>query len=200
MRCFFAAAAFRTRTVSRRISRCCRIGLIHRAVVAPSLRQPPERDREPAQRPQAHLLHEQAEQRGRELPSEHQCLPGQARREVVKRVAGGENDPADAGGAVADEQLNERAARVVADDGGAPQVETVEKLGHEPRDPAKRQVCVGVHRVAMRPQRQRRRHASVIDGEAGDHIIPEGGVHQEPVQQHERRSFAARVLVFDRPG
>src|SRR5439155_23883907 len=82
-----------------------------------------------------HLLHEEAEQCGRELPSEHQYLPGQARREVVERVAGGENDPADAGGAVADQQLNERGACVVADDGGAAQVEAVEELSYEPCDP-----------------------------------------------------------------
>jgi hypothetical protein len=96
--------------------------------------------------------------------------------------------------------LDERAAGVVADDGDVAQVETVEELGDEPRDPAQRQVCVGVHRVAVCPQRQRRHHAPVIDGEVGDHVIPEGGVHQEPVQQHEGRASAAGVLVVDRPG
>ena len=133
------------------------------------------------------------------MPVSHQRLAGEARGEVVERVAGGENDPADAGGAVADEQLDESAAGVVADEGHVAQVEALEKLADEPRDPAQRQVCVGVHRVAVCPQWQRRCHAPVIDGEVGDHVVPEGGVHQEPVQQHERRAVAAGVLVVDRP-
>ena len=53
-------------------------------------------------------------------------------------------------------------------------------------------VCsVGAHRVAVRPWRQRRRHASVIAGEVADHVVPEGGIHQEPVQQHKGRTVAA---------
>ncbi len=52
--------------------------------------QPPERDREPPQRPKPHLLHEQPEHRRRQLASEHERLARQPWREVVDCIAGGE--------------------------------------------------------------------------------------------------------------
>ena len=66
--------------------------------------------------------------------------------------------------------------------------------------PAQRQVGVGVHRVAMGAERQRRRDAPMIGGQIGDHVVPQRGVHHKAVQQHERGTVAAGVLVFDRPG
>jgi hypothetical protein len=54
-------------------------------------------------------------------------------------------------GAVAGEQLDERATGVVADDRDVAEVEAVDELGDETCDPAQRQVGVGVHRVAVCP-------------------------------------------------
>jgi hypothetical protein len=97
--------------------------------------EPAERDRQPSHRPQPHLPHEQPEQPGRQPAGEREGAAGQARRDVVERVARGEHDPADAVCAVArpaHEQLDERAAGVVADKGDLTQVEAVEELRDEP--------------------------------------------------------------------
>ena len=156
--------------------------------------QPPERDREPPDRPDPHLLHEQPEHRRRELAGEHERRAGQPGREVVERIAGGEHDPSHAGGAVAHEQLDERPAGVVADEGDVMQVEAVKELGDQPGYPGQRQVSVGVHRAAMRPERQRRCHAPVVGGQVSDRPVPQRGVHYQPVQEHNRGPVAAGVL------
>ena len=109
---------------------------------------------------------------GESLPVSTSVSAGQPGREVVERVARDEHDPADAGGAVADEQLDERPAGVVADERDVVQIEAVEELRDEPRDPGQRQVGVGVHCVAMRAERQRRCDASVLGGQIGDHCRP----------------------------
>jgi hypothetical protein len=93
---------------------------------------------------------------------------GQSRREVVECIAGGEHDPSHACGAVADEQLDERPAGVAADEGDVLQVKAVEELCDQPGYPGQRQVSIGVHRVTMRPQRQRGCHASVIGRQISD--------------------------------
>jgi len=62
------------------------------------------------------------------------------------------------------------------------QVEAVNELGGQPGNPGQRQVRAGVYRVAMRAERQRRRHAPVPGGQLGDRPVPRRGVHHQPVQ------------------
>jgi hypothetical protein len=52
------------------------------------------------------------------------------------------------------------------------QIEAVKELPDQPRYPRQRQVSVGIHRVKMRAERQRRCHASVFGGQLGDQPIP----------------------------
>jgi hypothetical protein len=140
------------------------------------------------------------EHRRRELAGQHQRLAGQPGREVVERVAGGQHGPLDAGGALADEQLDQGAAGVVADHGDVVQVQALEELRDQPRHPGQRTVGVGPHRGGVGAQRQRRHHAAMVDAEVSDHRVPQRSVHQQPVQQHHHRPVAAGVLVLDRPG
>ena len=87
--------------------------------------------------------------------------------------------------AVGREQLDERTAGVVADQRDVVEVEPLEELGDQPRQPARREVGVGVHGVAVRAQRQRRGDAAVVAGELGDDVVPQRGVHQQAGQQHD---------------
>jgi hypothetical protein len=110
------------------------------------------------------------------------------------------HDPSDRRGVVAYEQLDEGAAGIVADKRDVVEVEAIEELGHEPGGPAQGKVCVAAHRVAMRAERLCRGDAAVVGRELGDHVVPEGGVHHQAVQEHDRRSFATGVPVLDRSG
>jgi hypothetical protein len=58
------------------------------------------------------------------------------------------------------------------DEGDVLQIEAVEKLRDQPSYPGQRQVGVGVHRVTMHAERQRRRHASVTGGQVIDRSVP----------------------------
>ena len=89
--------------------------------------------------------------------------------------------------------------------GGGPfatvaQVQAVQELSGQPGYSGQRQVGSGIHGMTVRPERQGRRHAAVAGGQAGDHLVPQRGVHHQPVQQHEHRPVAAGVQVLDRPG
>jgi hypothetical protein len=53
------------------------------------------------------------------------------------------------------------------------QIEAVKELGDQPGYPGQRQVGVGVHRVAVRAQRQRRCHAPVIGRQVRDRPVPQ---------------------------
>jgi hypothetical protein len=101
-------------------------------VSAPS--EPPERDGGPPRCSEPHLLHEQPEQDRRELAREEKRFAGQPWREVVESIAGGEHDPSRASGAFADQQLDQRPAGVIADEGDILQAEAVDKLGDQPGD------------------------------------------------------------------
>jgi hypothetical protein len=125
--------------------------------------------------PKPHLLHEQPEHRRRELAGEHERLAGQPWREVVERVAGGEHDPSHACGA--SDMSSWMSAPPMSLPTRGMQIEAVKEFCKEPSYPGQRQVSVGVHRVTMRAKRQRRCHASVIDGQISDRSVPQRGVH-----------------------
>ncbi len=197
-----AAAARSIRTVSRRIA-----GLGQdrphppgRGGVA-ALGQPAERDRQPPDRPQPHLLHEQAEQRRRQLarPAPASCRSGRAGSCRTRRTRRAPPGPIRASPSAMSSWTS------------APPVSlptrVTSRRPSRSRNSAASRAIPGSDRsasarigVPVRPERQRRRHAPVAGGQPGDHLVPQRGVHQQPVQQHDHRPVAAGVLVLDRPG
>ena len=127
---------------------------------------------------------------------EAQQPAGQAGRVVVERLAGDQDEVGDTiGAAGADDEL--RAAPVVADHGDVAQVE----FGEEPRDHGgercEGEVGVVGHRRGVRAERQLRDDAAVAIPQAADDGVPQGAVHQHPVQQHHHRPVAASVGVHE---
>ena len=103
--------------MSRRISRWLRTGLIQRAVAAsPRLVSQPNASGSRRSGRRRICCMNSPNSAGGSLPVSTSVLPVRPGREVVERVAGDEHDPADARGAVAGEQLDERPAGVVADE------------------------------------------------------------------------------------
>ena len=117
-------------------------------------------------------------------------------RVVVEGLTGDQDQVGDTiGAAGADEEL--RAAPVVADHCDVAQVQ----FGEEPRDPGgeRREGEVGVvgHRCGVRSERQLRDDAAVAIPQAADDGVPQGAVHQHPVQQHHHRPVAAGVGIHE---
>jgi hypothetical protein len=74
-------------------------------------------------------LHQQAEQRWRELACGHNSFAGEARRDIVERFARDETDPTDATVRPSRyDQLNDRAAGVVANQRYIGKVEAVDEF------------------------------------------------------------------------
>ena len=98
------------------------------------------------------------------------------------------------------EDLHDRAARVVADERDVAQVEAFEDLDDEADDRDRRDLEVVGHREAVRAERQHGNDAAVIRRELLDDGSPEGLVHEQPVEEHDRRSGPAGVEVLDLAG
>ena len=188
-----------TRTVSRRISRCRRTGLIQRAVAAsPRLVSQPNAIGSRRSGRSRICCMNSPNSAGESLPVSTSVLPvrpggklSNASQETSTirptRVA---PSPASSWTSAPPVSLPTRVT--------SSQVEAVEELRDQPGEPAQRQVGVGVHRVAVRAERQRRRDAPVVGGQVGAPVVPQRGVHQQPVQQHDGGPVAAGVLVVDR--
>jgi hypothetical protein len=89
---------------------------------------------------------------------------------------------------------------VVLYDGDVAQVEPVEQLGDQPGVTVQGEVGVGLHRIPVRPQWQRRYDAAVAVAQLGHDVPPQRRVHTESVQQHQDGTVATGVVVLDGSG
>jgi len=80
------------------------------------------------------------------------------------------------------------------------QVEPLDELAEQSRDPGHREVGVRVHRMPMRAQRQRGEEAAVVCAQVRDDVAPQRAVHHQAVREHDRGPVAAGVLVVDGAG
>ena len=121
---------------------------------------------------------------------------GQAGRVVVEGLAGDQDQVGDTiGAAGADDEL--RAAPLVADECDVAQVEFGEELGDHGGDRREGEVSVVGHRRGVRAERQLGDDAAVAIPQALHDGVPQGAVHQHPVQQHHHRPVAAGVGVHE---
>ena len=152
-----AAAARSIRTASRRISGWVRTGFTHRLVAAS-----PRMVSHPNAIGSRRIIRNRIccmnnpKRAGESLPLRTSVRPVSPGGKLSNASQETSTAPSDAGGAVADEQLDECPAGVVADEGDVVQVEAVDELCHQPRHPRQRQVGVGVHAATVRAERQRR--------------------------------------------
>ena len=109
-------------------------------------------------------------------PREHLEVAERRRQEVLVGVAGREHEPPDALWVARDDELAQRAARVVADEGDVLEIKRREELCDQCGKCGRREVGVLVHRRAVRAERQVRDDAAEAVLEAGDHLAPEGAV------------------------
>jgi putative ABC transport system permease protein len=109
------------------------------------------------------------------------------RREGAERVTVGQNRRSYPAGVGAEHDLADRAASVVADDGHVAQAERRDEVQHKLGDPARREVRVRVHRPLMSAERERRRVAAdALGRETFGYGIPEPGIHENSVHEHDR--------------
>jgi hypothetical protein len=102
-----------------------------------------------------------------------------ARRELLERIARGEDKPSDALGVVADEPLRDGAAGVVGDD---------------------RDVGALLHGVRVRSEREVGRDAAAPFCKPGHDTSPEVAVHPDAVDENDRRATAALAILDHPPG
>jgi len=121
-------------------------------------------------------------------------VPLGRRRELLKRVARGEDEPAYPLGVVPDEPLRHRAAGVVGHDGNVVEAERFEQGGDDAGDAGKGEVGVLPHRVRVRPQREVGDDAAVLAGEPRDHSAPQVAVDTYAVHENDRRARAALAV------
>ncbi len=93
-----------------------------------------------------------------------------------------------------DDELAQRAARVVADERDVAQVELLEQVGDQLGQPGGAEVGVGRHRRAMRAEREVG-HDAAQAVEAIDDRVPQPPVDQHAVHEHDRRPLADVAVV-----
>ena len=155
----------------------------------------PEQQRRTSQPPDPQLTGGEPDA-AREAGRQCSHLAGQPGWEVVERLAGQQHQAADplvepVGG---EEQPT---APVGVDQGDVAQVERLEQLGQQVDQPAQGEVRTRPHRHPVRPERQHRAQVAEACGKQGQHAVPLGVVHQQPVQQHDRRPAAGLVVLHD---
>ena len=135
--------------------------------------------------------------------------PRQPRWDVVERLAREQHEAGHALhlGARPLGEEHDRAAPVGDAEGDVPQVQALQELAEQARDPPHGQVGAGVHRTRMSAQRQHRPHDPPVAarpvrlgqlGQLGQHRIPHARVHQQAVREQEHGPAAAAVLAGDR--
>ena len=160
------------------------------------VREPAERDREPAQRAEAEPAERHRDHAGH--LRRRQRDPEQARREVVERVAGGEHERADPVGPGRGRDLGERAGGVVADQDHVAEVERLERVGDHAGERGRAQVGALRHRFDVRAEREVERHAREAL-EARDDLPPQVRVHEHAVREHDHWSLARHVRADPAP-
>ncbi len=80
------------------------------------------------------------------------------------------------------------------------QVELLDELGEETRLCVQGQVGVGPHRGAVAPEGEYRGDAPMICVQPFDHLVPQGIVHHQAVDEDQRRTVATRVEILDLAG
>ncbi|HEY4459143.1 MAG TPA: hypothetical protein VGN81_32820 [Pseudonocardiaceae bacterium] len=75
------------------------------------------------------------------------------------------------------------------------QVKRFEEVGQEVDQAGQGQVGAGRHRDAVGAQGQDRPEVGEAGGQRRQHAIPQGVVHQQAVQQHDRRAGADLVIL-----
>jgi hypothetical protein len=91
----------------------------------------------------------------------------------------------------------QRAAPVAVHERHVLQVQRIKEVGHEPDLTGQCQVRAGIHRAAVRAERQHRADVPEAFGQQRKHPIPHRVVHQQPVQQHHRRPGPDLVVLDD---
>ena len=110
-------------------------------------------------------------------------------REGVERVAVRQHRGADPAGVRAEHDLADRPAGVVAHERHVGEAERLDEVEQERGDSLRREVGAGVHRLLMRPKRERRRIAAdAFGGQAFGDGAPELAVDENPVHEHDRRA------------
>jgi len=156
-----------------------------------------EQRRQPAQPADPQLAGRQPQATGQQC-GQLRHLPRQARWEVVERLTGQDHlarhPPVPAGGGeeqpTAPVRVHERHLR---------EVEGVEQVGEQRDLAAQGQVGAGVHRAPVRPQGQDGAEVAEARRQQRQHAVPERVVHEQPVQQHDRRPRPG-LVVLDLPG
>jgi hypothetical protein len=172
--------------------------LVHDLVGYRSLAHPAPPARRPPGRAEAQQLGEEREAAGH-ARGEGEEAAGNARRVVVERLARDEHHPRHPlGAAVGDEDL--RAAPVVLHERDVVQVELLQELPDQHREPSQRQVRVRPHGTEMRAQRQVREHAAVLAAQLGDDVAPLRRRDGDAVHEDEDGAAPAGVGVLDRAG
>ena len=121
---------------------------------------------------------------------------GQSGWEVVERLAGQDDHPPHP--LVQALRGEEKApAPVGVDQRHVGQIQRLEELRQQPGEPAEGQVGGLRHRQSVSTERKLRAEVAEPRGQKRQHPVPQGGGHQRPVEQHDRRT-AALVLVLDR--
>ena len=129
--------------------------------------------------------------------------PEQLRREVVERVARGQDQRTHPLGPRRHEQLADRPAGVVAHDRDVLEVERLEELGEQRGDRARGQIGGVVHRDGVRSEGQVGADAARPAAGGADDLAPQQPVDHEAVHEdHDWRVRVARsfVAVADRAG
>jgi hypothetical protein len=96
------------------------------------------------------------------------------------------------------DELADRPTGVVADERDVLEVEGSEEVADQPRDAGRRHVGVGVHRDAVRAEREVGDDAARVGLEQGRHLAPQLAVDEQAVDEDDRRALAG-VAVVDGP-
>ena len=182
----FGEVAANAGIAAKRLERCLQDG-----GVEPTLRQAAENEGETLNRSDGE---EARQQRHRTRhPAERLGVAERARQEIVEGVAGREDEPIDAVGMVAGDELTESAAGVVADDGGGGEFEPVEEIHDEAGETGRCEIGVRVHRREMRAEREIWDEAAIGRSQVGNDVAPEVAVVEQTVEKHDR--VAASTLT-----
>ena len=119
---------------------------------------------------------------------------------MLEGVARGEHEPSDALRVLGCHKLADGATRVVAHERHVRQVELVHQLGEQPRHRARAELCIRLHRPLVRTQRQFGDDAARVGRKLRHDHRPQHAACEQPVDEQDHRTLAARVLIADASG
>src|SRR5688572_25306900 len=97
---------------------------------------------------------------------------------------------------IGDDELTDRAARIVADERDVFQIERVHEVADELRLAVHREIGVVVHRRLVTTERQRRRDAAKAIAQELDHVAPDLIVDEQTVHEEQHRALT-NIDIFD---